>query len=176
MRTALAAIVLLAAVQDPAPKPVPFAGTGVKSVEADPRERHLRNVRQLTYEGENAEAYWNEDASLIVFQHRGEGIPADQVYTVKPDGTGLRLASTGTGKCTCAYFLPGGKRVLFASTHGVSEKPPAPPDMSRGYVWLLHPEYDLWSADLDGKDLKRVTDAPGYDAEAVLSPDGKRIV
>src|SRR5690349_18815448 len=171
MRTPLLGILLLVLAQDPAPKPVAFAGTGLKAVEADPREKHLRNVRQLTFEGENAEAYWNADATRIVFQHRGAGIPADQIYTIQPDGTGLRLASTGTGKCTCAYFLPGGKRVMFASTHGASAKPPAPPDMSRGYVWLLHPEYDLWSADLDGKDLQRITDTPGYDAEAVVSPD-----
>jgi TolB protein len=166
-------LLVLAAGQDPAP---PFAGTGVRRVEADPRERHLRNLRMLTFEGENAEAYWNADASMIVFQHRGEGIPADQIYTIRPDGTGLRLASPGTGKCTCAYFLPGGKRVLFASTHAASPKPPAPPDMSRGYVWPIYADYDLWTADLDGKDLRRLTETKGYDAEAVVSPDGKRII
>jgi TolB protein len=179
MRNALAAVVLLALAQEPAPKPAPapaFAGSGATEVPADPREKHLRNLRKITYEGENAEAYWNADATRLVFQHRGVGIPADQIYSLKTDGTDLRRASPGTGKCTCSFFLPGGKRVVFASTHGASADPPPPPDMSRGYVWLLHPEYDLWSADLDGKDPRRLTDSPGYDAEAVVSPDGKRIV
>jgi Tol biopolymer transport system component len=160
----------------PAGPPAAFAGTGLRKVADDPREKHLRNVRQLTFEGENAEAYWSSDASMLVFQHRGAGIPADQIYTIRADGTGLRLASTGTGKCTCSYFMPGDRRVLFASTHGASPKPPPPPDMSKGYVWPIYPEYDLWTANLDGSDLRRLTDSPGYDAEAVVSPDGKRIV
>ncbi len=160
----------------PAEPPAAFAGTGLRKVPDDPRERHLRNVRQVTFEGENAEAYWSSDGSMLVFQHRGAGIPADQIYTIRADGTGLRLASTGTGKCTCSFFLPGDRRVLFASTHGASPKPPPPPDMSRGYVWAIYPGYDLWTANLDGSDLRRLTDSPGYDAEAVVSPDGKRIV
>jgi Tol biopolymer transport system component len=169
-----------AAAEEPAPPakdaPAAFAGTGLRKVEADPREKRLRNLRQVTFEGENAEAYWSPDGTMLVFQHRGAGVPADQIYTVRADGTELRRASTGTGKCTCAYFLPDGKRVLFASTHGASPKPPPPPDMSRGYVWPIYPTYDLWTANLDGSDLKRLTDSPGYDAEAVLSPDGKRVV
>jgi TolB protein len=179
---ALAAGCAPAGAEEPAPKPPAveappaFAGTGLKSVPADPRERHLRNLRQVTFEGENAEAYWSSDGSMLTFQHRGAGVPADQIYTLRADGTGLRLASPGTGKCTCSYFLPGNGRVLFASTHGASPKPPPPPDMSKGYVWPVYPDYDLWTANLDGSDPRRLTDSPGYDAEAVVSPDGKRIV
>lgn len=185
IRTAAAAFTLalaaaggvLAARAEEPPAPAPaFAGTGLKPVEGDPREKRLRNLRQVTLEGENAEAYWSPDGTMLTFQHRGAGVPADQIYTLRADGTGLRLASTGTGRTTCSYFLPGGKRVLFASTHGASAKPPAPPDMSRGYVWPIHAEYDLWTADLDGGNLARLTDSPGYDAEAVVSPDGKRVV
>ena len=158
------------------PPPGPFAGTGARTVPSDPRELHLRNLRQLTFEGENAEAYWSSDASMLVFQHRGAGVPADQIYVMKADGTDLRLVSTGRGKTTCSFFLPGDRGVLFASTHAASPDPPPPPDMARGYVWCLHPEYDLFTASLDGKDLRRLTDSPGYDAEAVVSPDGMRVV
>ncbi|NUN53370.1 MAG: PD40 domain-containing protein, partial [Planctomycetaceae bacterium] len=152
----------------------PFAGIGVRAVEGIPAERHIRNLRQLTFEGENAEAYWSFDQDRVVFQHRGEGVPADQIYTMRLDGTDLRLVSTGTGKTTCAYFLPGDREVIFASTHGASAEPPPPADMSRGYVWAIHDTYDLWAAGPGG--LRRLTDSPGYDAEAVVSPDGSRIV
>jgi Tol biopolymer transport system component len=103
-------------------------------------------------------------------------VPADQIYVVRADGTGLRRVSNGKGKTTCAFFLPGDDRVLFASTHHLAPEPPPPPDMKRGYVWALHPEYDLFTAKLDGSDLRQLTSTPGYDAEAVVSPDGKRIV
>jgi len=171
---------------DPVPPPRPgepgapgtaaFAGIGVRFVGDDPREKRLRNLRQLTFEGENAEAYWSPDGSRLVFQHRGEGVPADQIYTIRTDGTDLRLASTGTGKTTCSFFLPGSREVLFASTHAASAEPPAAPDMSQGYVWAVYPDFDIWAASLDGTGLRRLTDSPGYDAEAVLSPDGSRIV
>jgi len=128
----------------------------------------------LTFEGENAEAYWSFGQDRIVFQHRGEGVPADQIYTMTAEGTDLRLVSTGGGKTTCSFFLPGDREVLFASTHGASAEPPPPPDMSRGYVWPILDTYDLWAAGAAG--LRRLTDSPGYDAEAVVSPDGRRVV
>lgn len=156
------------------PVDAPFAGKGFRLVGDDPREPRLRNLRQLTFEGENAEAYWSFDGSRIVFQHRGEGVPADAIYTMRTDGTDLRLVSTGTGKTTCSFFLPGDREVVFASTHGHSPVPPPPPDMSRGYVWAIHDTYDLWIAGPAG--LRRLTDSPGYDAEAVVSPDGSRMV
>jgi len=160
--------------EDPATRP--FAGRGTRPWGDDPREPHLRNVRQLTFEGENAEAYWSFDGTRLCFQHRGAGVPADQIYVVSRDGTDLRLVSTGTGKCTCSYFLPGDRQVLFASTHEASPDPPPPPDMSHGYTWAVHPTFDLFVADLDGGPLRRLAGSPGYDAEAVVSPDGKRIV
>ncbi len=158
--------------------PVPdtlFAGSGTRPVAADPRERRLRNLRQVTFEGENAEAYWSHDGTRLVFQHRGEGIPADQIYTMSIEGTDLRLVSTGTGKTTCSYFLPGDDRVLFASTHAASPDPPTPPDMSRGYVWPIYADYDLFVAGPGPGEPVPLAPAPGYDAEAVVSPDGRRI-
>jgi Tol biopolymer transport system component len=130
----------------------------------------------LTFEGENAEAYWSSDGKRLVFQHRGRGVPADQIFVIGADGTGLRRVSDGTGKTTCSFFLPGDRSVIYASTHAASPEPPPPPDRRRGYVWAIHAEYDLFAADLDGGGVRRLTSTPGYDAEAVVAPDGSRVV
>jgi Tol biopolymer transport system component len=144
--------------------------------EAEKGERYFENLRQLTFHGENAEAYWSYDGARLVFQHRGEGVPADQIYTMTAEGRGLTLVSAGTGKTTCSFYMPGDDRVIFASTHGASPAPPPKPDHSQGYVWPIHPEFDLWTSDSSGGNLRQLTDNPGYDAEAVLSPDGNWIV
>ena len=140
-----------------------------------PEEKHLRNVRQLTPGGENAEAYFSADNRQIIFQSH-EGTGCDQIYTMALDGSNRRLVSTGKGKTTCSYIFPGGKRILYASTHGAGGECPPPPDYSRGYVWKLYPEFDIYAAQADGSGLKRLTTTPGYDAEATVSRDGKRIV
>src|SRR5579862_7385859 len=82
----------------------------------DPRETHLQNVRQLTFGGQNAEAYWSFDGKKIIFQAKGGDLPADQIFTMNADGSDKRMVSTGKGRCTCAYFLPGDKEILFSST------------------------------------------------------------
>lgn len=140
-----------------------------------PQEKHLRNVRQLTHSGENAEAYFSVDDRQIIFQSH-EGAGCDQIYTMGIDGSGRRMVSTGKGKTTCSYFFPSGKRVLYASTHGAGAECPAPPDYSRGYVWKMYPEFDIYTARADGSGTKRLTTTPGYDAEATVSRDGKKIV
>lgn len=141
-----------------------------------PQERHLKNVRQLTFSGENAEAYVSADDQKLIFQaHESEGT-CDQIYVMDLEGKNKRLVSTGKGRTTCAYFFPNGKRILYSSTHGAGPSCPAPPDYSRGYVWKLYPEYDIYTAKPDGSDVKRLTNTPGYDAEATISRDGKKIV
>jgi TolB protein len=139
-------------------------------------ERHLKNVRQLTFGGENAEAYFSADGKKLIFQSTRDGYPADQIYTMHADGSHVRRVSTGKGRCTCSYFFPDGKRILFSSTHHLDPKPPPRPDYSRGYVWPLYPTYDIFTARPDGSRLHQLTHNPGYDAEATISPDGKRIV
>lgn len=152
----------------------PFASQDGSSL-ALPEEKHLGNVRQLTFGGENAEAYFSADDKQIIFQaHEGPG--CDQIYTMALDGSGRRLVSTGKGKTTCAYIFPSGKRILYASTHAASPECPAPPDYSRGYVWKLYPEFDIYTARPDGSGVKQLTSTPGYDAEATISRDGKKIV
>src|SRR2546423_1366277 len=141
-----------------------------------PEEKHLRNIRQLTFGGENAEAYFSADGKKLIFQSTRDGYPCDQIYEMNLDGTGLRKLSTGKGRTTCSYFLPDGKRFIYSSTHAANPDCPPKPDYSRGYVWAIYPAYDIFSAKADGSDLKNITHSPGYDAEATIAPNGKRIV
>ena len=139
-------------------------------------EVHFARLWQLTHGGQNAEAYFSADARQLIFQGRRAGETAcDQIYTMDVNGANKRLVSTGQGRTTCGYFFPAGDRILYSSTHLAGAACPADPDRSRGYVWPLH-EYDIFTANADGSDLRRLTSTPGYDAEATISPDGSRIV
>ena len=139
---------------------------------APPQERHLKNVRQLTHGGENAEAYFSPDGTHLIFQSTRDGYPCDQIYTIKIDGTDLRRVSTGTGRTTCGYFYPGNKEILFASTHEAGRECPPKPNYERGYVWPIYAGYDIYRANADGTNLRPLTRTPGYDAEATIAPDG----
>lgn len=143
--------------------------------------KHLRNVRQLTFGGQNAEGYFSIDDKQIIFQHQGEGVPCDQIYTIVVDTADgkpavPKLVSTGKGRTTCSYIFPSNDRILFSSTHGASAECPPKPDYSRGYVWPIYDTYRIYTAKPDGSDLKLLTDAPGYNAEATITRDGKHIV
>jgi Tol biopolymer transport system component len=138
----------------------------------DPRERHLASLHQLTFGGQNAEAYWNRSGTRLVFQSTRPPFGCDQIFTMGADGSDVRLVSTGRGRTTCAFFSPDGTRVLYASTHDAHADCPPSPDRSRGYVWPLH-DYDLYTCAVDGADLHRLAAAPGYDAEATIAPDGR---
>ncbi len=139
-------------------------------------ESHLSNLRQLTNIGTQAEAYFSADGNWITFQSTRDGRTCDQQYVMKTDGSGFSRISTGAGKTTCGWFLPGGKRLFFASTHGVTTDCPAKLDPSKGYVWGLDP-FDIYTVNRDGLGpRKRITNFGTYTAEGVLSPDGKRIV
>jgi Tol biopolymer transport system component len=143
---------------------------------ADPRERHLVNLRQLTDGGENAEAYFSFDGRRLIFQSTRPPYGCDQIFTMGLDGSGVRLLSTGAGRTTCSYFLPDGRSYLYASTHIGSRDCPPSPDMSQGYTWALYRDYDIFVASLDDQTPVRLTDTPGYDAEATISPRGDRVV
>jgi TolB protein len=135
-------------------------------------EKHLRNIRQLTHGGENAEAYFSPDGSRLIFQSTRDNYPCDRMYSMKIDGSDLKLVSTGTGRTTCGYFYPGGKEILFASTHQTSPACPPKPSYERGYVWPIYAGYDIYRASADGSKLTPLTRSPGYDAEATIAPDG----
>jgi TolB protein len=143
-----------------------------------PQETHLTNLKQLTFSGENAEAYWSYAEDQLIFQSTRDGLTADQIYTMTPAGRRVQRVSTGGGRTTCSYFLPGDKRILYASTRGAGSKPPAKPahDRSLGYVWPIFNDYDIYTANADGTDVQPLIVSPAYDAEATVSPKGDKIV
>jgi TolB protein len=139
-------------------------------------EKHLRNVRQLSFGGENAEAYFNSDGTQLIFQSRRDGLKCDQIFVMNADGSNPHMVSTGKGRTTCSYFFPDGKHILYSSTHAASSECPPPPDYSKGYRWAIYPTYEIYVANPDGSDPHPLTHRQGYNAEATISPDGKRIV
>jgi len=152
-------------------------------------ETHLRNVKQLTFGGENAEAYWSFDNTMLTFQHTNKpmGLMCDQIFygsietymngtadTSKPFGN---LLSTGKGRTTCSFFLPGDTLIIYASTHLSGDTCPAEPKHEHGkYLWAIYPEYEIFVANLKGEIVKRYTDNKFYDAEATVSPKGDKII
>lgn len=141
-----------------------------------PDEVHLRKLRQLTFGGENAEGYWSPDGKRLIFQSSREGTPCDQEFVMDVATAETRRVSNGQGKTTCGYFVGGGKRILYSSTQLASPECPPRPDYSQGYVWPMYAGYDIFTARADGSALARLTDTPGYDAEATVSRDGKTLV
>lgn len=145
-------------------------------------EVHLKNVRQLTFGGDNAEAYWSFDNKSLVFQrkHEPSGIMCDQIYVgeIPNDGEAFTysLISTGKGRTTCSYFLPGDSTIIYASTHLGSDDCPPVPDKSQGYVWPLYPSFEIFITDKEGKITEQLTDNDFYDAEATTSPTENKIV
>jgi len=147
-----------------------------------PDEVHFKNLRQLTFGGDNAEAYFSFDGKYIVYQRTDpkNGIMCDQIWMGKVPEKGEqfrpKLVSTGTGRTTCAFFYPDGKHILYASTHlGSAECPPVP-DKKKRYIWPIYKDYDIFVADTNGVVVKQLTKTPGYDAEATISPKGDKIV
>lgn len=145
-------------------------------VEPAPGERHLRHIRQLTFGGNNAEAYFSRSGKQLIFQ-RQEKVDSgcDQQYLINIDGSGLRRVSNGLGRTTCGYFYANDTRILYSSTFHHSPECPPPVDRSRGYVWPLS-HLEIYTARPDGSDLRRLTNNGAYNAEATVSPDGSRII
>ena len=153
-------------------------------------ERHLANIRQLTFGRKNAEAYFSFDGTKLIFQSTNDWTKDVQATPLKPAASGLgcyqmyvmdlqsetlRLVSTGVGATTCGYFFPGDRRVLYSSTHAASPNCPPQPKRDGAYRWALD-DYDIYSVRIDGQQVQRLTSTPGYDAEATISPNGKTIV
>jgi TolB protein len=161
-------------------------------------ETHLRNIRQVTFGGQNAEAYFSADDKSLIFQHQGAfyapvaasgdasaSVPCDQIYTIAvpdpdaADATTPRtatLVSNGKGRTTCSYFFPSGDRVLYSSTFAGNPACPPKPDYSKGYVWPIYDTYTIYTAKRDGSDIAALSHAPGYNAESTITRDGKHIV
>ena len=151
-----------------------------------PGENHFANVRQLTFGGDNAEAYLSKDGKYLVFQKTDpkNGIMCDQIWmgkvpTKASEKFEPKLISTGKGRTTCAFFYPDGKSILYASTHLAGNECPPVPDRSKygnKYIWPIYESMDIFQADLNGKIIRQLTNTKGYDAEATISPKGDRIV
>jgi len=149
-------------------------------------ESHFQNIRQLTFGGDNAEAYWSYDGKSLVFQRTSlkDGIPCDQIFIGRvPENPAapfeFNLVSTGKGRTTCAFFTKDNQHIIYASTHLASSDCPPVPDRAKygnKYIWPLYRGYDIFKADLNGKIIKQLTNSPFYDAEATLSPDGKKMI
>ena len=148
-------------------------------------EVNFKNMRQLTFEGENAEAYWSFDDSKLIFQATNEnwGQSCDQIYIIDTNNYTLKtkmpqMVSLGLGRTTCSYFLPGDSTIVYASTHLEDAKCPHVPDrrVDGKYVWPIYESYDIFIADLNGNILRKLTSSDGYDAEATVSPRGDKIV
>lgn len=168
------------------------AGAGAQNHQAPadtlhyPDETHFRNIQQLTFGGDNAEAYWSYDGKYLVFQRTSSvnGIPCDQIFVGKvPQKAGeafqYKMVSTGKGRTTCAFFTRDNKHVVYASTHKGGEECPPPVDRAKygnRYIWPVYASYDIFMSDLNGKIKKQLTNTPGYDAEAVISPDGRQML
>lgn len=159
------------------------ATTGTDELIHFPAEKHFKNVRQLTYGGNNAEAYWNFGGNQLIFQsdNKNWGVGCDQIFTLRisdvADSTKRKMISTGKGRTTCSFFMPGDSTILYASTHlKMNDCPPVPVRESGRYVWPIYPEYDIFESNLNGKIIKQYTDMDGYDAEATVSPKGDKII
>jgi Tol biopolymer transport system component len=153
---------------DPAPPALESAATVVTAL---PGERHFAGLRQLTFGGENAEAYFSFDGQWLSFQSTGE-YPCDHIYTMRVDGSERRLVSSGKGRTTCSHYTPDGRHIVYASTHLGGDMCPPVPGQEQGYVWPIYDSYDIFRADAAGGNIVRLTDTPGYDAEATIAKDG----
>ena len=155
----------------------------VSFLKAQTNEPHLVNLRQLTFGGDNAEAYWSFNNKKLSFQSNNKawGLRCDQIFKMDlnaPIDTPHKpqLISTGQGRTTCSFYMPDNKHILFASTHLANPNCPADPPSSKRYLWAIYPSFDIFVADEKGKIVKQLTNEPGYDAEATVSPKGDKIV
>lgn len=149
----------------------------MKSSEATFIDRHMKNVTQLTFDGDNGEAYFSPDGRKLIFQSNRGGYACDKIWIMNIDGSDKHMVSPNQGAHTCSFFFPDGKRIIFSSTSHLPGDCPPKPKMPQGayYIWPLYP-YNIFVANVDGSHIKTITENPKYDAEPIVSPDGKQIV
>jgi Tol biopolymer transport system component len=155
----------------------------VVAVNAQNTETHFKNLRQITFGGDNAEAYWSFDNEKLCFQSNNKrwGLQCDQIFMLNTNAAMdtsqiPQMISTGKGRTTCSYYMPDNKHILYASTHLGGMNCPADPPPSKRYLWAIYPEFDIFVANEKGEIVKQLTQEAGYDAEATVSPKGDKIV
>lgn len=181
--------VLLAACGAPQQPQETAAATAPDSTAKDtlilPGETHFKSLKQLTFGGDNAEAYWSFAGDKLTFQvtNTAWGDSCDQIRFFNPFTDDLKSGapdkiSINGGRTTCSYFLPGDSLILFASTHLSGPQCPPVPERKPGgkYTWPLYESMDIFVSDLKGNIRKQLTSTKGYDAEGTVSPKGDRIV
>ncbi len=181
------------AAQDPAAARAAALTSAAEGTLGTIGETHLGRIRQVTFGGQNAEAYFSADDKTLIFQHQGQfyaptlgdNVPCDQIYTVAvPDENAPmgaapatpKMVSNGKGRTTCSYIFPGGNKILYSSTFAANPACPPKPDYSKGYVWPIYDTYAIYTAALDGSNISPLSHAPGYNAESTITRDGKHIV
>ncbi|MGC1633678.1 MAG: hypothetical protein WA749_16330 [Gelidibacter sp.] len=168
-------------------KSLPASVQKVEKIASDsliyPEEKHFKSLKQITFGGDNAEAYWSFDDKQLVFQSNNPNwnVKCDQMFLMNADDTFKDkiplMISTGKGRTTCAYFLPDNKHIVYASTHLGNDNCPETPLKKDGkYIWPIYDSYDIFVADLEGNVTAQLTHEKGYDAEATVSPKGDKIV
>lgn len=144
-----------------------------QKLDSRPDEPNLSNLLQLTFGGQNAEAYWSVDGKRLIYQARQPAYPDEQIFTMNADGSDKRLVSTGKGRCTCSYYAPNGRYIYFSSTHDKDPGAQKPLDMSKGYLWMVNPKFSLYRARPDGSGLTKILDRNEYVAETTVAPNGR---
>ncbi len=146
-------------------------------------ELNFKSIRQVTFGGDNAEAYWSNDDKQLIFQSNNNNwnLECDQMFLMNSsdtfDETVPKMVSTGLGRTTCSYFLPDNKHFIYASTHEKDKNCPEVPLRKEGkYVWPIYDSFDIYISDLEGNIKEKLTNQIGYDAEATVSPNGDKIV
>ncbi len=166
------AVVALVSCSSAGEQSAPAPGVERELLEGEP---FFGSVTQLTFGGQNAEAYFSSDGTQLIFQRQVTDEVCDQQFTINIDGSDMKMVSNGLGRTTCGYFYDNDERIVYSSTFEHNESCPVPPDFSQGYVWGLF-EFDIYTSKPDGSDLQVIFDGPGYDGEATLSRDGSKIV
>jgi len=151
--------------------------SSVKPGDVTSVDQHMKNVTQLTFDGDNGEAYFSPDGRKLIFQSNRGGYACDKIWIMNIDGSDKKMVSPNHGAHTCSFFFPDNQRIVFASTSHMPGDCPPKQKKPQGthFVWYLYP-YDIFVANADGSDMKKITDNPKYDAEPIVSPDGKQIV
>ena len=153
--------------------------TGKESFDSSLEHPALQNIEQITFSSmgfeKAGEAYFSPDGENIIFQAAAIGDEYYQIFTMNLQERIPKRVSTGKGACTCGFYRPDGKKIIFASSHD-SPEPLKKIHTQDKYSWDLTPYMNIYEADIDGSNLTALTKGSAYHAECAYSPDGLSLV